>query len=194
MTRIPLDAILEFDTSLFYIINTRLTSWVLDAYMPFVSDKSNFYVVILVGALIMLASDWKKGLRNFIVLVVAVAASDLSGGLIKNLLMRARPCHALEGARLLSACGKAYSFPSGHAMNIFAAMVFLTAKYRRFWPFFLFVTLSVSYSRVYVGAHYPLDVAGGAAFGSGIAYLFFMADKTLVQRIINRAADWREGH
>lgn len=194
MARIPLDTILEFDKNLFYIINTRLTSGVLDAYMPFVSDKSNFYAVILVGALIMVASDWKKGLRNFIVLAIAVGASDLSGGLIKNLLMRVRPCHALEGVRLLSACGKAYSFPSGHAMNIFAAMVFLTAKYRRLWPLFLFVALSVSYSRVYVGAHYPLDVAGGAAFGSGVAYLFFMADKTLVQRIINRTADRQEGH
>ncbi len=166
----------------------------LDAYMPFVSDKSNFYAVILLGALIMLASGWKKGLRSFIVLAIAVAASDLSGGLIKNLLMRARPCHALEGVRLFSACGKAYSFPSGHAMNIFAAMVFLTTRYRRFWPLFMFIALSVSYSRVYVGVHYPLDVLGGATLGAAIAYLFFLADKTLIQRIINSTADRQEGH
>ncbi|MBI5237950.1 MAG: phosphatase PAP2 family protein [Deltaproteobacteria bacterium] len=189
-----MDTILKFDTNLFYIINTRLTSGVLDAYMPFVSDISNFYAVILLGALIMLASGWEKGLRNFIVLAIAIAASDLSGGLIKNLLMRVRPCHALQGVRLLSACGKAYSFPSGHAASIFAAMVFLTAKYRRFWPFFMFIALSVAYSRVYVGAHYPLDALGGATLGSGAAYLFFLADKTLVQRIINRAANRQEGH
>ncbi len=185
---------MELDANLFYLINTRLTSWALDAYMPFVSDKSNFYAVIVLGALLLIASGWKKGLRTFVVLAVAVAASDISGGLIKNLLMRVRPCHALEGVRLLSACGGSYSFPSNHAMNIFAAMVSLTARYRRLWPLFMFIAFSVSYSRVYVGVHYPLDAAGGAALGAAVAYIFFLADKTLVPRIVGQTAHEPEGH
>lgn len=180
-----MDAILKFDTGLFLTINGALTSPFLDALMPFITEKSNFIVVILAVVAVMVARGRKKDLRTLILLIVVVLISDLLSTTFKNIFLRVRPCHAIEGVRLLVGCGGSYSFPSGHATNIFAAMVFLSARYRRLLPFFLVVAASVAYSRVYVGVHYPIDVAAGAVLGTVVALIFAEADRKWVTAIIN---------
>jgi undecaprenyl-diphosphatase len=62
-----------------------------------------------------------------------------------------------------------YSFPSGRATVSFAcATVLALAVPRLTWPLFLLAAL-ISFSRVYVGVHYPFDVLAGAVLGVAIA-------------------------
>lgn len=176
-----MDFIVRLDTQLFYLINTRLTAHFLDVVMPYITNKLNFTGAVISAAILILILGKRRDRRGLAVLLIVVVTADLTGNILKHLIMRVRPCNALEGARLLVGCGRSYSMPSNHSINIFAAMVFLTARYRRFFPLFLFIAFTVAYSRVYVGVHYPLDVTVGAVLGSLIAIGFSEVEKRLTK-------------
>ncbi len=165
------------DRALFTLINGRLTSSLLDVIMPFITDKSHFIAFGAVAILLIILRGKKREIRALIIVAVVVLVSDFMAAHLKVLFGRIRPCHALTGVKLLVGCGGSYSFPSGHATNIFAAMVFLSLRYKKYRPFFIAVAVAVAYSRVYVGVHYPLDVLGGAILGTFVALAINWVDK-----------------
>jgi undecaprenyl-diphosphatase len=65
-----------------------------------------------------------------------------------------------------------FSFPSGHAAAGFAGALVLGAHAPAFAPVFYALAVAVSLSRVYLGVHYPSDVAFGAFLGASIAALY----------------------
>ncbi|NOS35486.1 MAG: phosphatase PAP2 family protein [Deltaproteobacteria bacterium] len=181
-----MDAIIGIDRAIFYLVNTRLTSSFLDFFMPFITSKSNFTVVMVilwVGGLIV--GRWKSRQALILLLLVVTSSDFLSSSIFKELFQRVRPCVALDHVHLLVGCGGSFSFPSSHATNIFAAMVWLSLHYRKALPLFLIIALLVSYSRIYVGVHYPLDVIGGACLGTSIAFLFIVVEVRLLPPLIH---------
>ena len=105
----------------------------------------------------------------FIGLTLALT-DQFSSALLKNWVGRIRPCRALTDVRMLTDCNTSYSFPSSHAVNIFAAAFFLAQPFKKFSPLIFAIAAAVGYSRVYIGIHYPLDVIGGAGIGLLIAW------------------------
>lgn len=171
-----MDAIQGMDAAVFRALNSGFTNRLFDAYMPFVTDKYNFLGILMLLGALAIAFDWEKALRVMLLAAVVVLASDFIGTELKHLVGRIRPCHALSGVRLLNGCSKSFSFPSGHATNIFAIMIFLSTRYKRFMPAFIFMATSVAYSRIYVGVHYPMDVMAGAILGTGCALIMSFVD------------------
>ncbi|MFQ5480326.1 MAG: phosphatase PAP2 family protein [Thermodesulfobacteriota bacterium] len=165
------------DTALFFIINKKLSSPVLDVVMPFITDKSHLLVPAVILLILVIYRHKKAEIRLTVLMIITILSSDFAASTLKEVFMRVRPCHVLEGARVLTGCGGSYSFPSGHATNIFAALVLLSLRYKKYTPFFLFCASLVAYSRVYVGVHYPLDVIGGAIIGAIIATTWHFLDK-----------------
>lgn len=188
-----MNTILSLDTRLFHLINSGLDSRPLDVIMPFITRGSNFNLLIIAVIVIMLirSKDRRGTLKGLALLVLLILVSDFLSTTFKGLFLRTRPCHTLGSVRLLVGCSGSYSFPSGHATNIFAAMVFLSARHKRYTAGFLVIALSVAYSRVYVGVHYPADVVFGALLGSSCALVFVLAERRWVPALIDYVRNGR---
>lgn len=185
-------AILDLDIAVFRLVNTGMTSPFLDTVMTFMTDKMNFTGAIVVAAALIWILGKRQDRVGLIVLVLLVLTTDLFSNAVKHLFERPRPCIELEGVRQLAGCGRSFSMTSSHAANIFSAMVFLTARYRKFWPFFMSIAAVVAYSRVYVGSHYPSDVIVGALLGTFLALVFYSAERGyLRQKVAARLKELR---
>ncbi len=110
--------------------------------------------------------------------------------LFKDVFERLRPCHNPAIAELVHTingkCGGKYGFVSSHATNSFALAVFCGFLFKRHYKYMLWLMLFwaaiVSYSRVYVGVHYPGDIIGGAVLGSLVGLFVFWLMKILNQK------------
>ena len=161
----------SMDVTLFLLINRGSQNSFFDWFMPFMTDLKNFSYVLLVLGIWILVRERKAGFIFLIFAGLTLAITDqFSSHLLKEWVGRIRPCSVLPDVRLLTDCNTSYSFPSSHAVNIFAAAFFLSQPFRRLTPLFYGIAAVVAYSRVYIGIHYPLDVIGGAGIGLLIAW------------------------
>ncbi len=173
-----LDRLLEIDVALFRLLNSTLTNPLFDVVMPFVTNPRNWMVPIAVIAFVMLRRGATRERRAVVFVILSVATADaFCYQALKPAFHRLRPSHALQDARVLGKKGGKYGFPSNHAANITAAMTVFAYYYRRRRYQFGCASVAglVSYSRVYVGVHYPLDVLAGAAIGASISVGWILA-------------------
>ncbi|MEK7809364.1 MAG: phosphatase PAP2 family protein [Chloroflexota bacterium] len=94
---------------------------------------------------------------------------------VKALADRARPFLVLEGTRIIGWRERGRSFPSGHTAQTFFLVTLLCQLFQPgLWGTIALygVAALVGFTRMYVGAHYPRDVIGGAALGSVWGVLF----------------------
>jgi undecaprenyl-diphosphatase len=109
--------------------------------------------------------------RAFVLVGIAVLAADGLAGLLKLGVHEHRP----RGTHSLVAVPHSASFPSGHTATAFAAATVLTALVPRAAAAWFVLAAAIAYSRLYVGVHFPLDVAGGVAVGVATALLLLAA-------------------
>ena len=164
--------------SLFHLINGVWISPVLDPCMIFLSRANDYGAVwlALLGGLAALGGRTGRwaALAGLVALMVGFASSE---GL-KDFVMQPRPFTSLPEARLLVSPPESYSFPSSNVAYAFAASIGSSLAARRLvgrvplWGWsFLALAAAISYSRVYVGVHYPSDVLGGAILGVLVGWL-----------------------
>ena len=91
--------------------------------------------------------------------------------LIKNYFGRLRPQFLLPDAILPYDFSRSFFFPSGHAAIAFALSYILGKVDRKRKAFYYLLAIIISFSRIYLGKHYPSDVVGGGVIGIVIGYL-----------------------
>ncbi len=116
-----------------------------------------FAALVLIGAG---GEATRTGLRLGVAAGLAAAVSQV----LKRLWRRARPTAGIVGFTALAENPDAFSFPSGHSAAAFAVALAMAGMVPG-GPAFVALAFAVGLSRVYLGAHYPLDVAVGALVG-----------------------------
>lgn len=174
-----IDNIIQWDQSLFLYLNGLHTNF-LDPTMRFLSNSYIPGLVILLFLIIYGFKKFHKGVGLvFIFAILTVALSDsISSRIFKPSFKRLRPCYEKTIRPQVYSAGKScwggkYGFVSSHAANTFAIAMFTFMIFLSFTKktFILFIWAAlVSYSRIYLGKHYPLDLLCGGLLGIIIAF------------------------
>ena len=163
--------IIQEDKEAFQFLN-NLGSKPFDQFWILISDVW-IWIPLYVIFLYLLYKNFKFKSLVFIIIFVAlgVTVSDQLAGIFKTGIARLRPCHDSTLNHLMRTvkCGGQFGFYSGHASNTFFIANFMSMllyrKYR-FIPYILFFwAATVSYSRIYLGVHFPGDILMGAVMG-----------------------------
>ena len=153
-----------------------------DHIMWWFSDKYIWIPLYLIILFLYLRKFKSAALWPVIITITAVALSDfISSHYIKEGIHRLRPdfdpeigplIHTLKGYT-----GGLYGFVSSHSANSFAlaSSCLLFLKNRLFSIIIFIWAALVSYSRIYLGVHFPADVLCGAAFGTGLALILYFS-------------------
>ena len=181
-----LETLKDIDTQWFLWINSHHTT-ALDWTMWTLSQHWSWAVVIVLAfVLLTLRQEPRRWWLVAVGVVLCFLLADQGSVLIKDTVCRLRPCHALEDVRMFRThCGGQYGFVSSHAANAFAVALFLVLRYwkrvKRQWPLLLLIVwaLATSYSRAYLGKHYPGDLVCGAILGIVAGLLVWMIINTI---------------
>ncbi|WP_067803430.1 phosphatase PAP2 family protein [Actinomadura formosensis] len=103
----------------------------------------------------------------------AVVSAYLVSEVSKSYIQEERPCRAVAGAVHIAACPSPgdWSFPSNHATIAAASAAAIVVAWRALAPVVLPLAALMAFSRVFVGVHYPHDVAAGFLVGVVVAPL-----------------------
>ncbi len=136
-----------------------------DALFPALWPLMQFGAVLVVPATAVAAAAFRR-FRLAVEVVAAGVAAWLLAKVVKDLVFRERPAAILEEVNLHGASAAGRGFVSGHTAIVFALAVLVTPYLPRRWRWAPWaVAAVVAFARVYVGAHFPLDVVGGAGLG-----------------------------
>jgi undecaprenyl-diphosphatase len=167
------DAIVQGDKDLFKLINISGSAEGLDGFMMLMRHQYTWIPLYAFMLYYIVRYARRQAIQFIALTMVCFAITDFtSASIIKPMVARLRPCHdpeLMNIARVLVGCGGENSFPSTHASNHFGLATFwffaITRMTGRKWYWLWAWALIVCYAQVYVGKHFPLDIAGGALLG-----------------------------
>lgn len=182
-----LDFLIDLDTQILLFFNS-LHSTFFDYFMMAFTGKA-IWIPMYASIIYILFRrfEWKTALcYTLSIPIVILCVDQLCATLIRPLAERLRPTnlenpisafiHIVDGYR-----GGRYGFPSCHAANSFALATFLSFLFakRRFIIFIFIWAFITSYSRMYLGVHYPGDLLVGSIIGCTIGYLIYAIAKQI---------------
>ena len=199
----------EYDQQLFLLINGAWSPFI-DPVMKFLSAIAVWiplYTVLAVAVFfrknyatqcggyaiqrqILPNKFWLAGLAALAVCILGYLLCDWGSNLVKWLVARPRPGYdpVTSGGRFPTGTGSPYGFFSAHAANTICFALLISGILGRRWLRICLVvwSLLVSYSRIYLGYHFPLDVAVGLIYGLCVAILLTYLYKFVIDKIADK--------
>ena len=148
--------------------------WISDKFIFGIHKIRGFMAFYLFLLYLVILTYKLRTIDVLICVVILITISDaISVHCFKEVFHRLRPCQDPSMRSLIhivnGRCGGLYSFVSSHAANTFALVLFLIKllgkKIKYLTPVMIIWAAVVSYSRIYLGVHYPLDVLCGVILG-----------------------------
>lgn len=177
---IMIETLQHIDASVFTFLNGMHTGY-FDQLMWLISNKLAWLLMLVVLLFILLRKGWRQALVGIVAIaLVVVIADQVSSSLIKPLVERLRPSHEPSLATTVHLVngyrGGPFGFVSSHAANHFGVALLLCLMLRDRWVWVTMMCWAavVSYSRIYLGVHYPGDVICGMMVGFMAAGIVFM--------------------
>lgn len=184
-----IDFLQSIDTSIFLFFNGLNSPWA-DFLFYWISNRF-IWIPLYAVILFFLIKKWKKkSIFIVLALILCVALTDQTCNVIKRAVQRPRPSHNVELCEQVHLCkekdgsyykGGQYGFPSSHAANsiVIAWFVIFFVNNKKRWPVYCILAwvLLVSYSRIYLGVHYPIDLITGWFIGSSFSFILIFCLK-----------------
>ena len=170
-----IEEILKFDNELFVYLNSLGSSNFDFFWLSLSRPEANIILYLLV---LMLYISIEPNKKSFVInlllsIIILVTISDQFSNISKDFFQRLRPCFneaLIDSIRLVKdSCGGRYGFFSAHASNSFSLAIFfgllLFKKNKLLILLFALYAFFISYSRIYLGVHYPIDILIGVFVG-----------------------------
>ncbi len=187
-----IDYIAEIDTKIFLALNGMHTPW-LDPVMWVLTGKFTWiplYALLLWW--LYKRYQWREATVYLVAVVLTIVVADqVCGGALRGYIGRLRPAnlgnpishmvHIVNGYR-----GGNFGFPSCHGANSFGLAVIMSLIMKRRWftlSILAWATLN-SYTRLYLGVHYPGDILAGATIGSLAGWGQYSLAQWVIRRCI----------
>lgn len=168
-----IEKILEIDRNLLLTLNFD-GGVLLDNIMWYFSWFGSYVILVLIFMMLIkkrYTIPYKEILILFLFVGLVILLCDQTSNFFKNNMPKFRPTHTPIVQDMIHTVrgyvGGLYGTVSGHASNGFGIAMFLSLVYsRRNMTIFAMIYVSlIAYSRIYLGAHYPLDLLFGTMFG-----------------------------